>query len=191
MCRVKMIFGLLVVCFVMNVCCCVANTSAAKCKDIVNAYNPSLYYACQGTGANGAMWVSSSANTGSTEAIVNYDGVSSSIVVYMHGVVIDNDGDKKDQQPATCVKVFATDASHPKLSTDKAQENGGTLTCTGAAAYNSYPSPLNISSLPGGNYGKFLQRELARRGTRGNDGQLRYNNSDNIISTAGLPSVFG
>ena len=184
--RLKVVIVIMMVCIVMNVCFCVTKASAVKCKDVTMDINPSLYGACNGTGANGAMWISSSNNASDIEATVDYNGADDVINVYMHGVVIDNDGDEYDRQPATCIKMFTTGPGHPKLSTDAPFSKGGTLTCSNASIYdgaNYKFTPLNIDGLSSNSYGRYLNRSLARRGTRV-DGNLTYNDADEIMSTS-------
>ena len=189
--RLKLVVGMLAVCFLANTYCCVANTNAVKCKDVTLS-NTSLYYACNGTVAEGAMWVSSSSSTSDISAVVDTNQRSGNITVYLHGVVIDNDGDTSDKKAATCVRVVQKKLSMSKpKKIDAPQKSGGNLTCAlSAPQYNDaskgYVSDiLDVSSLPKDNtYGAKLPRELVKRGKRDRNNKLTDEGADEIKSTA-------
>ena len=190
--KLKAIAMVVAFCAAINVCFCATEVNAVKCKDVTMNVNPSLYTACNGTGADGAMWISSSSDTSSIDATVDYNGTNNVINVYMHGVVIDNDGDENDKQPATCIKIFTTSPEHPKLSTDKPRSAGGTMTCSNASVYDGDDykfTPLDISNLLENDYGRYLNRSLVMRGKRNNNGSLTYDNADDIISTSAKISL--
>ncbi len=190
--KLKAIAMVVAFCAAINVCFCATEVNAVKCKDVTMNVNPSLYTACNGTGADGAMWISSSSDTSSIDATVDYNGTNNVINVYMHGVVIDNDGDENDKQPATCIKIFTTSPEHPKLSTDKPRSAGGTMTCSNASVYDGDDykfTPLDISNLLENDYGRYLNRSLVMRGERNNNGSLTYDNADDIISTSAKISL--
>ena len=190
--KLKAIVMVVAFCAAINVCFCATEVNAVKCKDVTMNVNPSLYTACNGTGADGAMWISSSSDTSSIDATVDYNGTNNVINVYMHGVVIDNDGDENDKQPATCIKIFTTSPEHPKLSTDKPLSAGGTMTCSNASVYDGDDykfTPLDISNLLENDYGRYLNRSLVMRGERNNNGSLTYDNADDIISTSAKISL--
>ena len=190
--KLRAIVMVAMLCAAINVCFCAAEVNAVKCKDVTMDVNPSLYTACNGTGADGAMWISSSAVPENIDATVDYNGTDQSIDVYMHGVVIDNDGDEDDKKPATCIKVFTTGSGHPKLSTDKPLSEGGTMTCSNASVYdgdNYKFKPLDISGLLGNKYGRYLNRSLVKRGKRDNNGRLTETDADDVKSTSAKLSL--
>ena len=132
--KIKIILGVLVACLWVNVCCCAKDSNAMTCAELQNKgkqYNESLYNACVGSGARGALWVSSKPGGNELEPIVEYDGSDSEITVYVHGVVINNSYSVAAN--ATCMIVFTGDRE--KNDTYNADSKG--LNCAaGKAAYN-------------------------------------------------------
>ena len=104
--RIKIILGLLVVCFGVSVCCCAKDANAMTCNNITYEYNQALKVACENDDtARGALWISSYAGAGDLEALV--DHVNNNTKVYLHGVTLSNSGGYSSY--ATCIIIHKDD----------------------------------------------------------------------------------